>query len=139
MQRIKREITIHASAEKVFDLIDDVTGFTRLSKHIKDIKEIGPKTYLWNVEFLGISYSWEAIVYQCERPRVFAWKSTKGLHNGGSYTLSEEDGKTRLTLMMEYQIPSRMIEMLARPIFKELAQSVGDEVLGNVRRELERG
>jgi uncharacterized membrane protein len=138
MPKIERSIEVETKPETVFDMICKVEEFVHLSKHIKEIKKTGADTFHWSVEFLGKTFSWEARVIKSERPKHFAWKSFVGIDNGGSYTLTDKGGSTLITLEMEYHFPSLLVEMLTKPVATKLAREVGDEVLGNVKKILER-
>jgi uncharacterized membrane protein len=87
MASVKYKLEIDAPPESVFDLISRVEGFKNYSRLIREVKELSPGRYLWQVEYLGITFEWESEVTESDRPRRFAWQSVSGIYNNGIYTL----------------------------------------------------
>ncbi|MEE9613940.1 MAG: SRPBCC family protein [Thermodesulfobacteriota bacterium] len=138
MPSVKIDIDIKAAAEDVFDLITKVEEFGRYSGLIREVRKLSPGVYRWEVEFLGVAARWEAEVSASERPRYFAWRSVSGLYNTGSYTLETGDGETHVTFEMEYRLSGTLMELLTAPVLSHVITRVHKEVLGNVKKELEK-
>jgi uncharacterized membrane protein len=137
MPTITRKAYIKAEPGRVFDVISDVEGFSRYSKHIKEVREGPQGRYNWRVEFFGMTFRWKAELVRSERPVYFEWRSTEGLYNAGSYRLEEKDGHTLVTFKMEFRMPLRIFEAFSAPIMSEMMSRVSSEILDNVQRELE--
>ncbi|MBI5232748.1 MAG: SRPBCC family protein [Deltaproteobacteria bacterium] len=136
MAVVKKEMEIAASAYQVFDLISRVEEFARYSRHIKEIRKTGPRTYLWRVEFLGIPFEWTADVKEYERPSVFAWQSTEGIYNSGRYTIAPLDGRTLVTFEMEFN-PPLIPKVITAAVLNALTDSITEGFLENIKKTLE--
>jgi uncharacterized membrane protein len=135
--KITKVVDIQSSPEKVFDLISMVEDFFSYSTLIKEVKKLAPKKYRWTVEIAGISFEWDAVITQFERPVKFGWSSVKGLKNSGAYKLRAVDGGTRVYFTMEYHLPLGILDRLAGSLMENFMESVAQEVLTNVKRRLE--
>ncbi len=137
MAQVRQKVFIDAPPGRVFDVIAQVEDFSRYSKLIKDIKEVRPGIYRWRVEVLGMKFAWEAEVTESKRPVRFAWRSIKGLYNTGSYELEPSDGGTSVTFTMEFRLGARALERFTSPLLERLGSMIMDEVLTNIKKELE--
>jgi uncharacterized membrane protein len=137
MASVKYKLEIDAPPESVFDLISRVEGFKNYSRLIREVKELSPGRYLWQVEYLGITFEWESEVTESDRPRRFAWQSVSGIYNNGIYTLEPTARGTSVVFEMEFHLRGRQIDVLARPVLTHLMSTVAKELLDNVKRELD--
>ncbi len=137
MSSISEKIFINAPPDEVFDLICRVEAFAGYSSHIKEIKEVSPGTYRWRVEFLGFNLEWEAIVIESRRPERFAWRSSKGVFNTGSYELKESAGGTEVAFKMEFSLTGNPLEAVIAPLLNQIIAHVAEELLVKIKHELE--
>lgn len=138
MPTVNREIFINAPAGAVFDLISDVENFSRYSSRIKSIKRLPTGEYRWRIEMLGSVITWDAAVVDQTRPTRFAWRSTSGVYNEGSYELTSTGGGTIVRFRMEYSITGTGIEEILAPVLNRLMSSVSDELIERIKRKVER-
>lgn len=139
MAKVERTITIKAAPEVVFDVIADATGYPRYCAFIKKVTKLGHMRYSWRVALFGVGLKWEADTVECKRAEKYAWKSTSGLFNQGSFTLTDLGGSTRVKFFMEYRLPMSILDRLSSPVISEIIAKLGDEILKNVKADLERG
>lgn len=137
MPRVLKKAVIMVPPEKVFDLVADVESFSRYSSYIRDVKEVSTGVYVWVVELLGMTLEWEAEVTDCTRPCRFAWRSTGGVFNRGSYSLKPAGAGTEITFEMEYRLTDSPVGSIFSPVLKPLIKLVAGELLDNIRKELE--
>ncbi len=136
MPSIIKRVFIRASQERVFDLISDVESFPNYSKHIKEINLVSPGKYNWRVEFFGKSYTWKANV-KSDPPKHYAWQSTTGIYNAGSYTLEALGEGTSVVFKMEYRTPFSLLDKITGPIVEGLMRAISSELIAKVKTELE--
>jgi uncharacterized membrane protein len=137
MPTIARTAVIRAAPEAVFDLIARVEDFARYSRAIRAVHAVGPNRYRWVVRAAGLELEWEASVTESERPRRFAWRSLRGLENGGCFDLHPAPGGTEVRFTMSYRLANPLLERLIEPLTAPIMQRVAGEMLDEVRRRLE--
>lgn len=137
MPLFEHTVEIKADPEAVFDLVSCVEEFCHFTDMIKEIRATGPDTYHWRVRAMGVSLEWDAVVTECARPSRFAWKSVRGVENGGSYVIEPSANGTRVSLRLEYRLPNRLLEKAVARIADPLIRKVEAQVLEQVKLRLE--
>ncbi len=137
MTSLVKKVFIDAPPSKVFDLISDVESFSRYSSLIKDIRMTSPGVYHWRVEILGITLEWDSVIVECKKPERFAWRSTSGIYNTGSYTLRQVDNGTEVTFRMEYHFKGGFLNNLTAPLISQITSMVTEELLEVCRKMVE--
>ena len=138
MPAIERTISIRAAPEAVFGLISRVENFPLYSPTILEVRTIGRDTYRWTIGVAGFDLEWDSVVTgETRRPRHFAWRSIRGVENGGCFDLRPVAGGTEVRFTMSYRLASPLLERIVDAIAAPLMQRVAGELLEQVRRRLE--
>ncbi len=138
MPTIERTISIRAAPDAVFDLISRVEDFPQYSRVIRAVRALGRDTWRWTIRIAGFELEWDAVVTgETRRPRHFAWRSIRGVENGGCFDLQPVAGGTEVRFTMSYRLASPLLERLVDAIAAPLMQRVAGELLEQVRRRLE--
>ena len=137
MPAVERTLFIRAAPEAVFDLISRVENFSQYSPAIREVRAIGRDTYHWVVSVAGFALDWDSVVTEKTRPARFAWRSVRGVENGGLFRLAPADGGTEVRFTMSYRLASPLLERIVDAIAAPLMQRVAAELLEQVRRRLE--
>jgi uncharacterized membrane protein len=135
MSKVRKREIINATPEEVFDLVSDVVPFSRYSSFIKEITETPDGGYSWRVELLGMKLEWDAVITESTRPERFAWSSTSGVFNTGSYTIEPYGNKTRITFEMEFRMNSFTIGRIFSPVLLPVVTLVADDLLDNIKKK----
>ena len=138
MPVIEHTILIRAAPEAVFDLISRVENFSQYSPAIREVRTIGRDTYRWVVSVAGFALDWDSVVTEKMRPARFAWRSVRGVENGGLFRLAPANGGTEVRFTMEYRLANPILERIVNTIAAPLMQRVATELLDAVRERLER-
>ncbi len=138
MPTIKKSILVSASPAEVFELIANIEGIPRFSSSIVKVTRVGDNNYYWRVVINGIPLEWNSEIQRQEAPKYHSWRSISGLENRGECTLEPMNGKTKVTLMMEYHLPVRIVEKALHPIIDKFVEDVYEEILINIKNVLER-
>jgi uncharacterized membrane protein len=137
MPAIERTIFIRAAPETVFDLVARVEDFPQYSPAIREVRVLGHDTYRWVVSVAGFGLDWDSVVTEKTRPARFAWRSVRGVENGGLFRLAPAGGGTELRFAMEYRLANPLLERIIDAIAAPLMQRVAGEILAQVRRRIE--
>jgi uncharacterized membrane protein len=137
MARIFQSVTINAERDAVFDLISRVEEFPLYAHALREVEQIGRRTYRWVANVRGLRLGWDSKITEFRRPERIAWRSIKGFENAGAYTLIKVAGGTRVELRIDYRFPGgplgRLMEGLVAPVTRAAAAAI----LERVRRRLE--
>jgi uncharacterized membrane protein len=137
MPAVERTTLIHAAPGCVYDLISRVEDFPRYSRVIHSVRALGPDVYRWIIRVAGFEFDWDSVVTEKRRPERFAWRSIRGVQNGGAFRLAAADGGTEVRFTMEYRLTNPILERIVNAIAAPLMQRVADELLAQVRSRLE--
>lgn len=137
MSVIRRTAVIRADPRAVFRMISRVEDFIHYSPAIRGIEAIGPRTYRWRVNIGGIELDWDAVVTESQPPRRFAWRSSRGIENGGVFELEPVPEGTLLQLTMTYRLASPLLEKVVDIVAGPRMESIAAGILAHVRRQLE--
>ncbi|MEK7816217.1 MAG: SRPBCC family protein [Pseudomonadota bacterium] len=137
MPAVERTLFIRAAPEAVFDLIARVEHFPQYSPAIREVRALGRDTYRWVVSVAGFALDWDSVVTEKTRPARFAWRSVRGIENGGLFRLAPADGGTEVRFTMEYRLTNPLLERIIDAIAAPLMERVAGEILEQVRRRTE--
>lgn len=138
MPTIEHSVTIRATPEAVFDLISRVEDFPRYTRAIRAVRALGGDAWRWTVGVAGFELEWDSVVSgPTQRPRHFAWRSVRGVENGGCFDLRPVAGGTEVRFTMSYRLANPLLERLVDAVAAPLMQRVAGELLEQVRRRLE--
>ena len=139
MPVIEHKVEIEADPEAVFKLISRVEDFALYSDSVDAVIPLGDDRYRWQVRALGMSMSFEVEVTECTPHERLSWRSVTGVRNQGSYQLTAVDGGTRITLILEYSLRSRLMEKMVKKAATPLVRKLSDEIVGRVEQRLREG
>jgi len=131
--------TIKADIETVFDLISRIEDFPLYARALKEVRKVDHETYRWCARARGFSLTWDSVITEYKRPTRLAWRSIRGFDNSGAYTLTSSPAGTTVSLRIQYNFPSRVLETLISPLVNPITRALAAEVLARVKERLEDG
>lgn len=137
MPKISESVTINANIEDVFDLISRVEEFPLYATMLKEVREIGIRTYRWTALVRGVTLTWDSIIAEFHRPTRLAWRSIRGFKNSGAYNLISTPNGTRVELTIEYNFAGGPLDGLMGALTIPLARTAAASILAKVRGRLE--
>ena len=115
MARIERSIEAKAPIKKVWAFMINFENYPSFFKGLKKLEYIteqrsgvGAKTH-WVMESGGQEIEWEAEITEWVENKKMAWRSTSGMKNNGYWSIEPTEAGTKLTLMMEYELPGSIL------------------------------
>ena len=105
MARIEKSIEIKAPVEKVWELCADVEGYPKFMETAKEIKRTGDRTFRWKLEIGGRTLELDGETTEIVENETLAWRSTGDFVSEGSWILEPIPEGTKLTNVMDYQLP----------------------------------
>jgi len=140
MSRITKVASIKAEPEKVLAYIADVKNHPAFISALKsvdnlhgDSKKIGEG---WDFTFSmgGVEIKGKAETADYVEGKRYSFKTTNGIISTFSYTVEPENGGTRLTMDVEYEIPENVVaKLLDKAIVERLNEQEGDRAVENLQ------
>lgn len=151
MASISKDIDLDVPVTTAYNQWTQFETFPEFMEGVKEVRQLDDKRMAWRAEIGGKEESWEAEIVEQVPDRRIAWRSITGAPTAGSVDFEPlDEGRCRLTLMMDYQ-PQGLTENVGSALgfddrrvegdlkrFKEFVESRGVET-GGYRGEIEGG
>lgn len=106
---VQKVITVHAPAERVWELWSDYEQFPRFMTHLKEVRRTGPDRSHWvAVGPAGTSLEWDAVTTAWVPQMLISWKSVEGstVENAGRVQFRRlSDQETQIDVRLSYNAP----------------------------------
>jgi uncharacterized membrane protein len=128
-----KTITVHRNKEEVYNFWRKLENLPQIMSHVKRVEKVSENRYLWEAEFAGKSFEWEAEITEDVQNDRISWRSTGNadIQNSGTVEFSEGSKKkeTELTVFMSYTpAKSRVGRIIARFLDPVFSQMVKDDL-----------
>jgi len=124
MSMIDENVVVEVPTKTAYNQWTQFEEFPQFMEGVESVKQLDDKRLHWVAEIAGKKREWDAEIVEQTPDRRIAWKSTSGeIHSGVVSFESIDDGKTRVSLQMEYDP-------------KDFAEKTAD-ALGFIRRRVE--
>lgn len=142
MAKIRKSISIRAPVDKVFEYAgnpDNLLEFWPSMADVENIKPVanGGAEYDWTYKMAGMKFKGHAKPTSFERNKRFSVKNETGIPSSFIWSFDGENGGTRLSLDVEYEIPHTLLGKLAEPFLVKLNEREADAVLENIKARCE--
>ncbi|MHB0774134.1 SRPBCC family protein [Halomonas sp. WWR20] len=137
MATIEHSAVLHATPERVFALLEHVENFADYSDMIEAIVPLGESRYRWHVRAVGMDWSFDVLITECQPPSTLAWESIDGVRNQGRYELRPVAEGTHVQLTLEYQIRNKLVEKAVNKAATPLVSQVSRQILDRVEARLQ--
>jgi uncharacterized protein YndB with AHSA1/START domain len=133
---ILQSTTIHAPAERVFDLLADPNHFNQVNPDltITDARPaaLGGFDMCWEYRFGGMTLAGESTIVTFQRPSKLVIDTTGGVPSHWVWRLSTEPDGTRVDLELDYAVP-KALAFMGKLLEKQNGKSVATQ-LANLKR-----
>ena len=140
MSRVTKVASIKAEPSKVLEYIANVKNHPAFISALKAIDNLhGDPKHVgegWDFTFVmgGIEVKGKAETAKYEEGKVYSFKTTSGIDSTFTYSVAPEDGGTRLTMDVEYNIPQNVIaKMMDKAVVERLNDQEGDRAVENLQ------
>jgi acyl-CoA synthetase (AMP-forming)/AMP-acid ligase II/uncharacterized membrane protein len=136
--RIEESISVAATPERVWKLLDDPDSYTRFMSGVTRWRVEGRKRSGLGARYSMLMHVGSAQVgglieiVEHEAPRELAWTSVTGIDQRGRWRVrAQEDGSTKVTLRLSYHAPGGLLAALSDRLS---ARIVGENIKESLRR-----
>ena len=144
MAKIRSTVHIKAPPEAVFDFIDHYKNAMRYMQRMVRYDIVDPdggtgvgSEFLISVQAGPTRLDGHIRVTTHERPNKIAFRNIEGVHVEGAWTLTPENGGTRVVLDSVYEPPGGLIGRLVASFIRANAQNDLDKSLRELKRLVE--
>ncbi|RMG70080.1 MAG: hypothetical protein D6710_07710 [Nitrospirae bacterium] len=146
MAVITRSVEVNAPLEKVFDFVASPENWTRYVtsliavENVSDIPIKAGTTFDWTYRMLGMDFKGKGKVLEYEKNSRFKMVMEGQFPITETYLFDGDDKKTKLTVQIEYELPGKLLGVLAdRVVVEKLNVKEADTVLDKVKTLCEEG
>ena len=134
--KVQTSLEVPFSASVAFDAFSDFPRQAEFSPWLRKVEYLNPPGVAgkyfsetkWTMVYLGIPFSWNAIVTKVEYPNTLEWESTSGMQNYGSVEFSAlNDNQTYATMTMTFVAPRLVAALFRRS--SALANTVQNRII----------
>jgi uncharacterized protein YndB with AHSA1/START domain len=143
MIKIQKNIVIKAPVERVFEFLTTPQNLPEIWPSLVEVTNVkhapdGTHSFDWAYKMAGLRFRGHAHTIDVVRNQRVVVKNEKGIESVFRYTYSAaEGGGTKLTMDIEYAIPSSLLEKIAAPVIERLNDHEAGTLLQNLKTRLE--
>jgi uncharacterized membrane protein len=140
MSRVTKVVSVKNDPKKVLEYIADVKNHPAFISALKSVdnlhgdpKEIGEG---WDFTFSmgGVEIKGKAETVDYAPGKHYSFKTTTGINSTFSYSVEPENGGTRLTMDVEYEIPQNVVaKLLDKAVVERLNDQEGERAVENLQ------
>lgn len=143
MSRVAQSLEVSCSPGSLMDYIIDVTNHPAFIGPLKsvanikgDVKKAGT-SWDWVYSLAGIELSGKAETVRFVPGKEFVYKTTTGAVSTFTYRTDPAGAKTKLSLNVEYEVPTNALGKMKASVFEKLNDAEGKRVVENLKALLE--
>ncbi len=140
MAVIKRSVEIKAPLKKVFDFVSRPENWTKYVTSLIAVENLSDDpikagtTFDWTYRMLGMDFKGKGKVLEYEENSRFKMVMEGHFPITETYIFEGDDNKTTLTVLIEYDLPGKLLGVLAdRMVVEKLNVKEADTVLDKVK------
>ncbi len=143
MARVAESLEVSCSPESLMEYIVDVTNHPAFIGPLKSVLNVRgdvrtPGTnWDWVYSLAGVELSGKAETVRFVPGREFVYKTTTGALSTFTYSAQSAGSKTRLSLNVDYEIPTTALGKMKASVFEKLNNAEGKRVVENLKVLLE--
>jgi uncharacterized protein YndB with AHSA1/START domain len=144
MPKVTETVEIAAAPAKVFEFISDpkrastfVPGLNRISNVSSSDAKVG-RTWEYEFNWHGLILDGKSECTKLDPPKLYEFRTISGAKSTWTYRCEARDGRTRLTLEVEFELPQGLVSRFATGgALEKMNRNRAHETLANVEALLE--
>ena|SRR5438876_146203 len=144
MAKVSQSVLVNAPAQKIFEQLADparavtfVPGLNRITNVAPPEPKVG-RTWEFEFDWFGLVISGQSRCSRHDEPAVYQFETLTGSKSTWTYRCEPRDGKTQLTLEVEYEISKNLLARFAtQAALESMNQNRAREVVANLKALVE--
>ena len=143
MSKVAQSVDVKCSPESLMEYIVDVTNHPAFIGPLKSVTNVKgdvrkPGTsWDWVYNIAGVELTGKAETVRFVPAKEFVYKTTTGAKSTFTYRADQAGSKTKLSLSVEYEVPTTALGKMKASMFEKLNEAEGKRVVENLRALLE--
>ena len=138
MPSIKKSVTIAAPVDEVFAYVSDPRHLPEVWPNLVSVTNVeshpdGGSGFDWVYRMAGIKLRGHSEDVEFSRNQRVVSQSKSGMPNTFRWTYAGQDGKTELTLEVDYEPPASVFGRLLRPVLDRVNERDATALLANLK------
>ena len=138
MPKVDNEVIINAPVEKIYNYIAQPSNLQQIWPSLVEIKNQkllpnGGYRYKWTYKMSGIHLTGEGECIDLIPNMALTSKNTGAIESTVRFTFLSKGIQTKVTLSIEYQIPSTLLRRVAEIIILKMNDKEAELILDNLR------
>lgn len=143
MTTIQKSIVIEAPVKQVFEYVTDPIHLPEIWPSLVEVKDVKPlpkggHSWHWTYKMAGLRFEGDSETIEFEPEKHLVSKTTGQLPAKFDYTFEAENGRTRVEVKTEYEIPEGVLAKFTKPFILKLNEREADIFLANLKDRLEK-
>jgi uncharacterized membrane protein len=145
MHKILRTVDIKAPVQRVYDFINQPANLPSIWPSMVSVSNVVPRTngthdFDWVFKMIGLQFKGHAKVLEAQQGKFVRVQNEAGIPSTFLWTYAGLDGSgTRLSLAVEYTIPTPVIGKIAEALAAKMNERDLDAMLANLKDVMEQG
>jgi len=143
MTRVAQSVEVTCPPDSLMEYIVDVTNHPAFIGPLKSVSNVKgdvrkPGTsWDWVYNIAGVELTGKAETVRFVPAKEFVYKTTTGANSTFTYKADGAGSKTRLSLNVEYEVPTNALGKMKASMFEKLNEQEGKRVVENLKALLE--
>jgi uncharacterized membrane protein len=142
MAKIEKSILINAPVEKVFEFMSKPENLPEIWPSLQEVRNVqslpnGGYCYDWSYKMAGLRFDGKAEWIEFVKNQRIVDKNESSIPSTFVWSYRGENGGARVTVNVDYTIPSAALVRLAEPIIHKMNEHEAEIVLVNLKARME--
>ncbi len=142
MAKIEKTILINAPVEKVFAFMAKPENLPEIWPSLQEVRNVQPlpnggHAYDWTYKMAGIHVEGHAEWIEFVKNERIVDKNKSNIPSTFVWTYRPEGGGTRVSVSVDYSIPSAILGKLAEPVVHKMNEHEAETILTNLKIRME--
>lgn len=144
MITIRKTITVDATANRIYEFMTTPENLPEIWPSMIEVSNVkrgadGTHAFDWVYKMAGLRFQGRSETSEVALNDHYVVKNEKGIPSTFRWTFAGENGHTKVTMECQYEIPSKLLEKLARPFIERQNEHEAGVVLQNLKARMELG
>lgn len=142
MAKIEKSILINAPVEKVFEFMSKPENLPEIWPSLQEVRNVQPLPnggycYDWSYKMAGLRFDGKAEWIEFVKNQRIVDKNESSIPSTFVWSYRADNGGARVTVNVDYTIPSAALGKLAEPIIHRMNEHEAEIVLANLKARME--
>ncbi len=141
-EKFHRKLFVNAAPSKIYGYLNDPRHMLEIWPSMVEETNVemqpdGRHSFDWVYKMAGMKFHGHCDTIQLERDRVRVDRNASGIPSTFRWRFEPSGPGTDVTLEIEYEVPGKLLGLLAGPVLKRMNDRDGNTLIENLRERME--